>query len=210
MITYLSKKTGERYPQCGVASWFKEGGWSDSKNKATEHHIKPGYKDCTNGWKKIKVKNWTQEEIPDLEKGFTKERFKEYATKYGLACAQEFLDTCDYMKPMEAFRMFNPTKNAEIWENEENQAWFIAHFKTSLYAFIEGYSYSLANTYSLDILKFEKYLAREFGYPMREDGSMKDFMIEKFGKDVVDKFIILFLPSLAQKKMNKILDEALN
>lgn len=208
MITYISKKTGERYPEHGAACWFVPRGWSNSKGKG-EHHIKPGYKDCTKGWKKINPKNWTTEEIPDLAKPFTKEQFKEYANKYGLTCAQEFLDTCDYMKEREAFRMFNPSKNFEIWENPENQLWFKSIFKADLFGFMCGTSMAFANTYALDILKFEKYLAYKFNYPMRDDISMHDFMIKEFGQAVVDKFLGLFMPDLALKKTMEKCDKIL-
>jgi hypothetical protein len=140
----------------------------------------------------MNLKNWEKQEIPDLIKPFTKEQFKEYATKYGLACAQEFLECCDYIKPQEAWRMFNPTKNAEIWESNEIQQWFEKTFKTRLFDYIDGFSWSLANTYSIDIIKFEKYLHWEFGYNLKGNESIHNFMIKTFGAEDTEKFKLFF------------------
>jgi hypothetical protein len=201
MKTFVNKKTGNRYPESGVVSWFHPA-WSQklrgdsaqvSSKVRWEHHIKPGYPECTHGWKTLKKKEWSEEDIPDLEEPFTKEQWLAYADKYGDMCAMQFLNTCAYMKPREAFRLRHPPKNEEKWYDPDTTAWFKRIFKREHNDFLDGYLMWYGNTYSLDILKFENHLAREFGYPMHEDGSMKDFMIKTFGEAETDKFELLFL-----------------
>ena len=182
MITFVNKKTGNRYPQNGCCSQF----WVDPERHKKEYFIILGLPDCSKGWKKFNDKHWTNEEIPDLVRPFTREQFREYVNKYGILCAQEFLDCCDYSKPFEARRILNPPQNEEKWE--KLNPWFINIFKKDLFYFLDGYCLGLANTYSIDILKFENHLAVEFGYPKYADGSMADFMEKKFGIEVTDKF----------------------
>ncbi|MDO8611098.1 MAG: hypothetical protein Q7R95_11285 [bacterium] len=188
MITYINKKSLNRYPEHGVDSSFTT--WSNGKH---EYFIKLGAPDCSKGWKKFKEKDWIKEEIPNLVKPFTDEQFKEYANKYGLFCAQEFLDTCNYMKARVAYQIFNPPKNKDIWDNPENQLWFQTTFKADLFKFMDGYMIGLGNTYGLDMIKFERHLAYEFKYPINEDGSMSEFMTKTFGQETTDKFRQLFL-----------------
>ena len=173
MMTFVNRKSGVRYPEFGVESWFQ----NEEDRKKKQYHIKPGNIDCTNGWKKLNLKNWVMEEIPDLAKPFTDDQWREYATKYGTECAQEFLEWCDYSKPSVAYRMFHPPENREIWENPENELWFRATFRTDLSRFMDGYALGLANAYTLDMIKFEKHLAYEFKYPINEDESMKDYFV---------------------------------
>ena len=181
MKTYIHIKSGSRYPEHGCVSWFTQ--WSNGK---WEHHIKPGYPQCTNGWKKLKATEWLGEVIPDLPKPFTKQQWLDYAKQYGSACAQEFFDCCDYSKPSEASRMFLPPPiNETLWN--ESEAWFQATFKRDLHCFMDAIQFHYGNEYSLDILKFEKHLASEFNYPMHKDGSIRDFLTVNFSNDIAEK-----------------------
>ncbi len=182
MITYFSPKTNKRYPEHDCQSSF-------SVKMGKLRFFIRGH-----GWRNAKKNEWNKEEIPDLKKDYTDDEWREYALKYGSECAQEFLDTCDYMKPTEAFRMFNPPKNKDIWENADNLIWFKDRFRRDMHDFIDGYMLGLGNSYGLDIIKFENHLAYEFSYPMHQDGSMHDFMIKTFGAENTDKFIKLFFP----------------
>ena len=120
-----------------------------------------------------------------MTKPFTDAQWKEYADKYGVIVAQEFFDCCDYSKPMAARQILTPATGD--WP-EEIRAWFKATFRQPVDRFICGMSWAYANHYSIDILKFERYLEREFGYPSRQDGSMRDFMVKTFGQAATDKF----------------------
>ncbi|MEK6878736.1 MAG: hypothetical protein AABY22_03965 [Nanoarchaeota archaeon] len=150
MITYLELKTNKRYPSHGCECGF------DEKNGKLKYFIR-GF-----GWRTAKKNQFEKQEIPDLIKHFTENEWKEYALQYGIPCAQEFLDSCDYMKPSVAYQIFNPPKNKEVWNNLENQLWFKSIFKSDMNRFICGTSIALGNTYALDILKFENHLAYEF------------------------------------------------
>jgi len=184
MNTFVHTKSGNRYPQSGCACWFR----TDSPKP--EVFIKPGYAECTKGWKRMKLKEWREETIPDLAKPFTRQQFIDYAKQYGVTCAQEFLDCCDYSKPSSAYQLINPPNNEPEWTAAA--AWFQGMFGCPIWQFTDGLMLGMANTYSFDVIRFEKYLATKFDYPMHKDGSMKDFMIAKFGKPTVDKFAGLF------------------
>lgn len=195
MKTFVHIKSGNRYPQHGCICWFHEGGWGNKKvdkdgKPIWEHHIKPGYEQCTNGWKRMKMNQWRQEDIPDLVEPYTDEQWKEYAKTYGTNVAQEFLKCCDYSKPSVAYRMFNPSANEDLWQ--EYSVWFKGVFGVNIWPFADGMMLSYGNTYSLDVLRFEKYLERNHGYRPQDEGSMNDFMVGKFGQQTVDAFRKLF------------------
>lgn len=192
MNTFVNLKTGRRLPQHGCWNWFTPA-WNKKARAAGkwDYHIKPG-PDCTNGWKSCNLKIWRQEEIPDLQKPFTNEQFKEYAGKYGLECAQEFLECCDYMKPHFARRILTPMKNVP---GPEAQAFFEDTFGVSCMRFAVPLIDAFMDTYSFDILAFEKFLISRFGYPAHKDGSMSDFIKGKFGPDADSKFREYFLKS---------------
>lgn len=175
MKTYVNTKTGNRYPEHGCASSFTT--WSNGK---AEYFIKPGYPECSKGWKKYREKDWSMEEIPDLAKPYTREQWLTYAITYGTPCAQEFLECCDYSKPRSAYRMFHPPTGE--W-SKEVQAWFKATFRADIFNFICGYAMTYGNRYALDVLKFERLLERDWGYPAGADGSMRDFVAKRFGPD---------------------------
>ena len=183
MNTFINIKTGNRFPANGCFGTF-----SVDKPKP-EHFIRPGYPECTNGWKRFKPTEWRQEEIPDLAKPFTREQFREYAAQYGVTCAQEFLDSCDYCKPRAAYQMIHPPRNEELWNAEA--AWFKATFEKDLMAFVDPLLLEMGNVYSMDILKFEKWLASWHGYQMHQPGSIKDFMTVKFGQENTERFVKL-------------------
>ncbi|SRR3990167_1954768 len=175
MITYLNVKTGVRYPEYGCLSSFSE-----------KKFFIRGF-----GSRKFKPKEWKKEEIPDLAENYTEEQWITYTNEYGTNCSQEFLRCCDYIKPQEAYRILNSPKNKQKWI--ELSHWFKSVFGTDFSSFIDGHCLVLANTYQIDILKFEKYLINKFDYS--GDSSMKDFMVKKFGKDNVDKFSSMLLKS---------------
>ena len=194
MKTYVHLPTGERYPEHGCQNTFQWEGWSGSRGKA--EMFKRG-----KGWFRIKPKEWVGEVIPDLPEGYTREQWLEYAKTYGVLCAQEQLDCCDYMKPTKAFQMFNPPANEEKWKAAAD--WFKSVFKTEIWRFIDGLMLGMGNTYSIDIFKFERHLANEFNYPMHKDGSIHDFMVAKFGQEETDRFRSLFLNPVAPKECHE-------
>lgn len=65
----------------------------------------------------------------------------------------------------------------------EIQVWFQSVFGEHCLKFAMPMIAVSCNTYSFDILAFEKFLHNRFGYPMYENGSMKNFMIGKFGQE---------------------------
>ena len=142
---------------------------------------------------KINSKLVTFEEIPNLNKPFTNEQFKEYASKYGVDCAQEFLDCCDYGKPIAAYQIINPPKFSEIWDNPKINLWFKSVFGKELIYFSSGILLYTNNVYSFDLFKFESYLSRHFKYHPYSDVSIRDFMVKIFGGKNVDEFERLFL-----------------
>lgn len=192
MITYLEIQTNKRFPAIGCESHFSE---KTKENNKGENVIKLEYFIRGQGWKNAKKNQFKAEEIPDLNKDYTKQEWIEYSKLYGIFCAQEFINTCDYMKPREAWRMTNPTKNAETWDNPEIQLWFKTTFDRELNHFIDGYVWGLANSYQIDMIKFENHLAYEFNYPKDADGSMADFMTQKFGQETTEKFQNTFFPN---------------
>ena len=188
MKTYLHLKSGNRYPEHGCGCWFAKSSYNKGK---LQHHIKPGYPQCTNGWKTVKLKEWQIEEIPDLAKPFTHDQFKDYVRQYGVICAQEFLECCDYSKPTFAQQILNPpTGNWSL----ETREWFESIFESSIDTFICGYSMMLCNHYAIDILKFERHLFNWFNYPRDKDGSMRDFIAQRFGQPNADRFAALLAP----------------
>ena len=190
MKTFINTKTGRRLPQHGCWNWFNPA-WNDKARAAGkwDYHIKPG-PDCTKGWKPCNLKIWKQEEIPDLKEPFTDDQFKEYAGKYGLDCAQEFLGCCDLMKPHFARRILTPLKNIP---SPEAKAFFQEAFGRSCMTFAVPMIDMILDTYSFDILAFEKFLVSHFRYPAHKNGSMLDFIKRKFGLDAESKFRKYFL-----------------
>ncbi len=190
MVTFIHLKSGTRYPEYGCACWMFQQ-WSNNSH-TWEHHIKPGYPHCTNGWKKADLKDWVGEIIPDLQKPFTDEQFREYAKQYGVIVAQEFLDCCSYYKPTMASNILNPSKTKKIWE--EHHDWFRRTFKCAVWAFAEPLLITLGNIYSFDIIKFERFLTTQFRYNPNSDESMSDFMKRHFGTNVEARFRRLAFP----------------
>lgn len=184
MKTFVSIKTGNRFPEHGQASWFRV----DKK----EYFIRLGYDECSKGWKKFNSKKWRQEEIPDFAGPIPypdapaeqNKEWIEYAQKYGTNCAMEFLNCCDYSKPGWAHRILNP----RIVPSSEDQAWFTQTFGAQLLRFETALIAIFLNTFSFDIFQFEKFLANNYGYDTEKEGSMKDFMTQKFGAEAVEKF----------------------
>ena len=81
------------------------------------------------------------------------------------------------------------------------QDWFQGVFSEHCLRFATPMIAVSCNTYSFDILAFEKFLHNRFGYPMCEDGSMKNFMVGKFGKENTSRFEDHFIKS--KQKTNK-------
>jgi len=113
MKTYVNIKTGNRFPEHGCAFTIDDTikvKWVNGERIEThivKHHIKPPYPECTQGWKKFNPKQWKIEEIPDftghkpimLEDPSLAKEWIEYAKKWGVIVAQEFLECCDMAKP---------------------------------------------------------------------------------------------------------------
>jgi len=194
-FVYIGKPpgTGARFPAFGSDSSF----YTD--------HKKPTYFIRGRGTKPFKKKDWREEEIPDLAKPFTDAQWIAYADQYGDECAMQFFDCCDYSKPMAARQLRNPPKYETDWHDPANNQWFKTVFGAELMSFVDGFMLSIGNAYSLDVIKFENYLARYHGYPKNQDGSMAEFMEKKFGKATTERFCRLAFPfnyALENQKVN--------
>lgn len=185
MNTYIHTKTGKRYPENGyecVTPSLNGRLWVRGRGELS----------------KKESKLYKSEAIPDLEKPFTREQFIAYVAKYGMRCAQEFLECADICKSSYAYRIINHPKNQELWEKEA--AWFQTVFHRSLWDFMDRLMISMGNIYSLDVLHIEKHLQNEFSYPIDEDGSLSDFITTRFGADVAARVRALISgPSLDTK-----------
>jgi len=199
MKTFVSKATGERFPEHGCDNSF----WAREK-----HCIKNGQSVRKTilevflrgrGTRKDKLENWLQEEIPDFTGPVPNPNaaetdaaaWKEYAGKYGVACAQEFLECCDYMKPTWALQILNPP-GTQI--TPAARAWFKSLFGADPLSLAVPVLMQFLNEYSFDILAFERLLNRRFGYPKDKDGvSIKSFITEKWGRQVCAYFEEHFL-----------------
>lgn len=129
------------------------------------------------GIKKYKLSQLILIEIEDLPEEYTEHQFINYAKKYGKECAKEFMACCDTSK--------EPLLNAYLdknFPNDEVCKWFNETFKVSPMEF-RTYLLSVFNgVYFFNLPEFELFLTR-FGYKIDEDGSIKDFLIQKFGKE---------------------------
>lgn len=86
--------------------------------------------------------------------------------------------------------MRNPPKNKEVWE--ANEVWFRSIFDAPLFRFLDGFSLSFGNTYTIDILRFEKHLIMG-GYDPKINESMRDFITRTYGQEVTNHFSEIFL-----------------
>lgn len=199
MKTFVNLKTGNRYPEHGINSWFWEretSGWKKGewvKSVKFQYHIKPGTPECTNGWKKFNPKQWRIEEIPDFmgyhpspfDPDEKSKEWKEYAEKYGVICAQQFLDCCDMVKPDWASEILTPIVNRPSWEDRE---WFKSLFGEDPMIYAQPLLKLFTRRFSFDILAFEKNLKRNFGYDPESNMSMAQFIDDKWGVGSAERF----------------------
>ena len=192
MNTFVNKKTGERLPEYSHDWWFRID-QATAYRKSKFEIFERG-----KGWRKGKLADWSQEEIPDLcvdtEKEGWKDEWKTYMDKYGLSCATHVLPTCEVMKGQMAYQIINPPKNMPT---KEDETWFSETFDTSVYTFTEGLTMSFLNKFSFDILKFDRWLRGRYpDYPREdEDGSMRGFIEKHWDKATADHFVARFLKS---------------
>lgn len=171
MKTYVHIKSGKRVPALGCITIFSEG-----NNGKMEVFVRgEGAKKFT---RSSFDKKFRFEEIPDLAKPFTDDQFREYAKTYGVECAQEFLECCDYSKPTWARKIINPPTGVP---SDVHQAWFQKTFGVTAMSMSCAFSWLYGNHYILDPIRFEKVLTR-FGYDMDSNESMNDFIARKFGE----------------------------
>src|SRR6266436_7106573 len=133
MKTFVNKFTRERLPEHGCAHSFNIREKRSTKNG--QPHVKTTLEIFEQGlgWRKDKLKNWNQEEIPDFDGPVPNPNspatdaapWKEYAARYGITCAREFLGCCDYIKPTWAFQILNPP---EAQPTAVARAWFESTF----------------------------------------------------------------------------------
>ena len=150
-----------------MRQWFRDKGWGVKKFFAWGE-----------GWKRAKKNEFHEEEIPDLQKPFTEDQFRAYAKQYGIQCAREFLNCCDYMKPRYAWNIMHPDPHAPT---PEEIAEFNRIFETNLHQF----SCSLAwmfGIWGFDIIRFEQYLAEKFQYDPKADQSIAEFIRLRWGE----------------------------
>lgn len=183
MKTYVAKKTGTRFPANGCMSHFT------IKGDKMEYFIRLGHPECSKGWKKARKKQFVLEEIPDLPKGFTVEQFKEYAGKYGVDCAQEFLTCCDYSKPFAAWEILNPPVCK--W-NGADEEWFQQVFGFNIERVCEPSIGMVFNRKVMDVIALEKAFMRYHGYNPNDAISMADFVTAKFGADACKRIQTMF------------------
>jgi len=185
MKTFVNVKTGERLPEHGCENSF----WDDrGKFKLFIRGI---------GWKPAKRANWREEVVEDLPEGFTNAQFREYAKKYGVACAQEFQPCCDMMKPTFARFHLDPDT-----PSEDTYAWFERTFGRSLRLYEDSVMFSLAGKFVFDVIKFEQFLAGKGYDPNSDNMSMSDFVTGTYGKEVTDRIHadLLRSPKLREPK----------
>ena len=198
MKTYVNIKTGNRYPEYGCDSWFMDDTktkWDDGEQIIThnlKYHIKSGHDESTDGWKKFNPKQWKEETIPDFT-GYAPTPFdhpdkakewKEYAAKWGVMVAMEFLSCCDMTKPDWASDIINPIENIPSWEDRE---WFKSIFGEDPLMFAQPLLQLFTRRFSFDILAFEKKL-NSFGYDPKSDISMAQFIDDKWGEGTAKRF----------------------
>lgn len=169
MKTFINKKSSNRYPEFGSGISFR----------VKEYFIRIGFPDCSHGSKKFKTKDWIQEEIPDLIKPFTDEQFREYAKQYGVFCAMQFLECCDYIKYSAAMDIIYPPEGQ--WDEVLYQK-FQTIFGDNLKRYIEKLSYHFARKIVFDVIQFEKLLMEKHGYKPDTNQSMREFCEKKFGE----------------------------
>jgi hypothetical protein len=170
MKTWVNIKTGVRYPERGCNCGF------EPKKTRMKYFIRG------TGWLSSPLSHWRYDEIPDLPREHTVAQFREYAAQYGVACAQEFLPCCDYSKPSWAALRLSPE-----YPDDACTAWFTKAFGTSPHDFAISIA-AVFGRWLFDIVAFEEFLAKRWGYPKDADGSMHDFMIKTFGVEVTEKF----------------------
>lgn len=175
MKTYLNLKTNQRLPQHGCDNRFDPG----------RTRIKWWIRG--EGWKSSPLSHWKAEEIPDLPTNWTLTQFREYAAQYGRACAQEFIDTCDMMKPRQAALRLDPH-----FPDDETALWAAQTFKLDARACYVPIL-AMFGRFFFDIIAFEGHLSKAFGYDMNADISMRDFMAERFGEENAARFERIFL-----------------
>lgn len=178
MKTFYHIPTSTYYPEHGCVCGFDVKTLKNGKIKG-KWFLKG------KGWMPMKMKDWRQEEIEDLIKPCSIDDWREYAKKYGVYVAQEFLDTCDYMKPWQAYDYLNPDPNEP---NTECRDWFISIFECDPMDFENSRIKVSTHKYSFDILKFEDYLVKKFDYSKNSTISISDFMKMRWGKEVEERF----------------------
>jgi hypothetical protein len=184
MKTWIHLPTGKRYPEWGYGNYLE---------------IRDGQVLRLNR-KKQKAKDWQFEEIPDLRDKTKRQYierhnrqdckdFREYAAKYGVEVAQEFLSCADICKYTFSHHIMNPRFT------DEQEDWFEKTFEATLDSMLESLSWVLGRQ-SLDVLKLEKLLAEKYGYTglnyQNAGQSMVQFIDLKWGKGTADKVKELF------------------
>jgi hypothetical protein len=87
-----------------------------------------------------------------------------------------------------ALPIFNKQKEDKIMEWKNRQAflqhgkWFKDTFGYALSNYIDPLMVRI-NVCSFDVMKFDDFLHEEFKYDEEKDGSMKDFLTKKWGKN---------------------------
>jgi hypothetical protein len=191
MRTFVNKATAERLPEHGCAHAFHIRERRSYRNGHPVIKTTLDIFECGKGWSKGKLKEWDQEDVPDLPEGFTDDQWKAYAAKYGVLCAREFLPCCDLMKPTWAFQRLHPP---EAQPTTVARAWFESIFGLDPLALAVPPLLLLLNQYSFDILAFERLLYRRFGYPRDKAGvSIQSFITDKWGDQVCAYFENHFL-----------------
>jgi hypothetical protein len=168
MNTYVNVKTQKRFPVQGYAASFEF-----KPGKPAKMFVRG------KGWFTIKAAEWIGEAIEDLPKDWTYEQFRAHAAKYGVECTQEFLHCCDYSKLWSAAAILHPDPGAPT--DAEDLA-FKTIFGQSVLIFQDRMIGAFCNRFSFDVIRFEEFMARHFGYPKNEDGSLSDFIKAKFGE----------------------------
>ena len=71
----------------------------------------------------------------------------------------------------------------QVYRDTNNE--FIRYFNKSNKEFIDKLLLGLGWV-SFDVIKFDEYMQTKFGYDIRKDGSLMNFIEKKFGKDAVE------------------------
>jgi hypothetical protein len=214
MKTWVSKKTGMRYSDCGWMSWFRTtrrtirrrpAGTGYAEVERHEHFIRPGAPDCTRGWKKLNLKQWTMEDVPTFQ-GYCPTLddppektapWRAYVDQVGVFVAMDVLPCCDAFKESWARQILRPPTGLPT---PEEIIRFRAAFNIDPTWLWEKHSRLLCpDSYVFDLLRFEEHLRTQFCYNPDGTESIRDFIVRRWSVSIANLVEKLIAPTKEDK-----------